>query len=98
MTVVCLFNAVLFSHRSVFVDYKIFIIRAPGDSGALVSAVHQEYETEVHNVYTIRGNAAVFGCQMPSYVSEFVTVREWNTAAGAVFRPGREYGNSPDLA
>ena len=49
-------------------------------------------------MYTIRDNAAVFSCQVPSYVSEFVTVREWHSAAGAVFRPGQEYGNSPDLA
>ena len=94
----CRFSAVLLSHGSIFVDYKVFINRAPGDSGVPVSAVHQEYETEVHNVYTIRGNAAVFSCQVPSYVSEFVTVREWHTAAGAVFRPGREHGNSSDLA
>ena len=71
--------------------------RALVDNRGPVSAVHQDYQTEVHNVYTISGNAAVFSCEVPSYVSEFVTVREWQTAAGPVFRPGRQYGNSPDM-
>ena len=60
--------------------------------------MHQAYQTEVHNVYTIRGNAAVFSCQVPSYVSEFVTVREWNTDTGTVFRPGQGNGNLPGIA
>ncbi|MCL4146607.1 UNVERIFIED_CONTAM: hypothetical protein GTU68_000218 [Idotea baltica] len=39
--------------------------------------VHQEYVSEVHNEYVIRGNSALFKCTIPSYVADFVVVQAW---------------------
>jgi len=40
-------------------------------------AVAQHYETEVHNLYVIRGNSAVLKCEIPSFVADFLEIVAW---------------------
>lgn len=37
----------------------------------------QEYSSETHNTYIIVGNSALFKCEIPSYVTDFVAVVGW---------------------
>ena len=37
---------------------------------------------ETHNVYVIKGNAALFKCEIPSFVADFVTIDSWNDNVG----------------
>lgn len=41
--------------------------------------VIQPYDVDVNKEYVIKGNAAIFKCQIPSYVADFVTVVSWHT-------------------
>ena len=41
------------------------------------SAVIQTYETDVIKEFVIRGNDALIKCSIPSFVTDFVTVRSW---------------------
>ena len=40
--------------------------------------VSQEYITEAHNVHVIIGNSALFKCEIPSFVTDLVTVVSWS--------------------
>ncbi|KAL7294787.1 hypothetical protein TKK_0011721 [Trichogramma kaykai] len=40
-------------------------------------AVSQYFEVQVYDVFAIRGNAAIFKCQVPSFVGDYVVVAEW---------------------
>ena len=40
--------------------------------------VSQNYITEAHNVYVIIGNSALFKCEIPSFVTDFVSVVSWS--------------------
>uniref|UniRef100_A0A2A4JGP5 Down syndrome cell adhesion molecule-like protein Dscam2 n=1 Tax=Heliothis virescens TaxID=7102 RepID=A0A2A4JGP5_HELVI len=42
------------------------------------AAVNQFYESQVYDIYVIRGNAAVFKCHIPSFVSDHVQVVSWH--------------------
>jgi hypothetical protein len=44
--------------------------------------VHQVYETGVADEYVISGNGAIFKCNIPSFVAEFVEVMSWHTSTG----------------
>ena len=44
----------------------------------LFVVVTQQYVVETHNVYVIKGNAALFKCEIPSFVADFVTIDSWN--------------------
>ena len=37
----------------------------------------QTYETDVIKEFVIRGNDALIKCSIPSFVTDFVTVRSW---------------------
>lgn len=57
--------------------------------------VAQTYEVEADNEYVIRGNAAVMKCEVPSFVSDFVTVENWRDSQGNVYLPGENnYGTN----
>ncbi|CAG0912293.1 unnamed protein product [Notodromas monacha] len=45
------------------------------------AVVHQTYETGVADEYVITGNGAIFKCNIPSFVAEFVEVVSWHTAS-----------------
>lgn len=46
------------------------------------SVVSQFYESQVYDEYTIRGNAAVLKCNIPSFVSDHVEIIEWVDSNG----------------
>ncbi len=54
--------------------------------------VIQPYETDVIKEFAIRGNAAIMKCQVPSYVSDFISIISWHTDREEEFRPGQNYG------
>lgn len=54
--------------------------------------VAQSYEAEADNEYVIRGNAAVMKCEVPSFVSDFVSVEMWSDSQGGTYYPGSDYG------
>lgn len=57
--------------------------------------VAQTYEVEADNEYVIRGNAAVMKCEVPSFVSDFVTVENWQDSQGNTYLPGEDdYGTT----
>ena len=43
--------------------------------------------------YVIRGNSAIFKCNIPSFVGDFVSVTSWSTDHGEHFYPSNRYGN-----
>lgn len=44
--------------------------------------VSQYFEVQVYDVFAIRGNAAIFKCQVPSFVGDHVDVVEWIDSNG----------------
>ncbi|KAJ8895518.1 hypothetical protein PR048_000854 [Dryococelus australis] len=53
--------------------------------------VAQSYEVEADNEYVIRGNSAVMKCEVPSFVSDFVTVEMWTDSTGGTYYPNSDY-------
>ncbi|KAL4703793.1 hypothetical protein ACJJTC_011593, partial [Scirpophaga incertulas] len=51
--------------------------------------VSQSYEAEADNEYVIRGNAAIMKCEVPSFVSDFVSVEMWTDSDGGTYYPGK---------
>lgn len=58
--------------------------------------VAQSYEVEADNEYVIRGNSAVMKCEVPSFVSDFVTVDIWRDSQGNTYKTGENYGKTLD--
>lgn len=58
------------------------------------SAVNQFYESQVYDIYVIRGNAAVFKCHIPSFVSDHVHVVSWHDSEDGEFLMNENYGIS----
>ena len=56
--------------------------------------VNQYYEEQVYDVFVIRGNTALFKCQIPSFVADHVEVTEWVTTDNQTFRLSDEFGNA----
>lgn len=64
----------------------------------LLTVVAQTYEVEADNEYVIRGNAAVMKCEIPSFVSDFVTVEGWSDSQGSNYLPGdNDYGSTANI-
>lgn len=42
-----------------------------------IPVVSQAYDVKFWEEYVLRGNAAILKCQIPSFVSEYVTVNSW---------------------
>ena len=55
--------------------------------------VPQPYSHEADNAYVILGNDALLACEIPSFVSEVVTVEAWvEVSTGEEYRTGDENG------
>ncbi|KAJ8982888.1 hypothetical protein NQ317_004318 [Molorchus minor] len=61
-------------------DYGIYRLIERG-------VVVQTYEIEADNEYVIRGNSAVMKCEVPSFVSDFVIVENWQDSQGNTYLP-----------
>lgn len=57
-----------------------------------VLVVAQSYEVEADNEYVIRGNSAIMKCEVPSFVSDFVVVENWQDSNGRTYLPGFNEG------
>ena len=44
----------------------------------IISAIIQDFETDVGNEYVIVGNDALFKCKIPSFVTDLVSILEWS--------------------
>ncbi|XP_047530751.1 Down syndrome cell adhesion molecule-like protein Dscam2 isoform X22 [Vanessa atalanta] len=55
------------------------------------AAVNQFYESQVYDIYVIRGNAAVFKCHIPSFVTDHVHVISWHDSEGGEFLTNENY-------
>ena len=55
----------------------------------------QQYVAETHNVYVIIGNTALFKCEIPSFVADFVSIDSWNDNVGKQYFSdlANNYGN-----
>lgn len=49
------------------------------------AVVAQTYEIEADNEYVIRGNAAIMKCEVPSFVSDYVMVENWQDSQGNTY-------------
>lgn len=55
--------------------------------------VNQYYEAQVYDVFVIKGNTAVFKCQIPSFVSDHVEIVSWqDTDNNKYLPPVDDYG------
>lgn len=48
--------------------------------------VAQFYQTRVIDEFVLRGNSAILKCNLPSFVSDFVTVDAWLSDDGLEYR------------
>ena len=64
----------------------------------MVLVVAQSYEVEADNEYVIRGNSAVMKCEVPSFVSDFVVVENWQDSNGDSYLPGDDYGKRQETS
>ncbi|XP_059046526.1 cell adhesion molecule Dscam2 isoform X43 [Achroia grisella] len=55
------------------------------------AAVNQFYESQVYDIYVIKGNAAVFKCHIPSFVSDHVQVTSWHDTEGEEYLLNENY-------
>ena len=53
----------------------------------IVAVVAQTYSTDAHKVYVIVGNSALVKCEIPSFVSDFVSVVSWVENNGLEYFP-----------
>lgn len=58
----------------------------------VLSVVHQSYEVGVPDEYVIKGNSAIFKCNIPSFVADFVDVISWLTSAKEQVIPSGSFG------
>lgn len=45
--------------------------------------MNQYFESQVYDVFVIRGNSAIFKCQIPSFVTDHVEITEWQDTEGS---------------
>lgn len=46
----------------------------------------QIFEVQVYDVFVIRGNSAIFKCQVPSYVGDHIEIEEWISTENDTYR------------
>lgn len=51
------------------------------------SVVQQFYQTRVIDEFVLRGNAATLKCNLPSFISDFVSVESWISDDGTEILP-----------
>lgn len=54
----------------------------------------QYFEVQVYDVFVMRGNTAIFKCQIPSFVSDHVDLMEWISTENDTYKFGNDYGAS----
>ena len=62
-----------------------YIIQIQWSICLFFAVVTQQYVAETHNVYVIIGNSALFKCEIPSFVADFVTIDSWNDNDGSQY-------------
>jgi len=56
--------------------------------------VAQYFEVQVYDQFAIRGNAAIFKCQVPSFVADHVDVVGWiDSNGGSYVADAQSYGS-----
>ncbi|XP_064216072.1 Down syndrome cell adhesion molecule isoform X9 [Tribolium castaneum] len=80
------------------VHAQVYVCLAKNSVGSVHSrdvnvraVVAQSFEVEADNEYVIRGNSAVMKCEVPSFVSDFVQVENWQDSNGNMYLPGDDY-------
>ena len=59
----------------------------------MLPVVSQDYVTRVHDEDVLKGNSALLKCVIPSFVADFVSVRNWVDNKGNTFSISDSYGN-----
>lgn len=74
--------------------------RQPGTNAKLLfflasfAVVAQYFEVQVYDQFAIRGNAAIFKCQVPSFVADHVDVVGWiDSNGGSYVADAQSYGS-----
>ncbi|SPP73127.1 Hypothetical predicted protein, partial [Drosophila guanche] len=49
------------------------------------TVVKQFFESQVYDEYVIKGNAAIFKCQTPSFVADHIDITDWIDTEGEVY-------------
>lgn len=66
----------------------------PCFSLASFAVVAQYFEVQVYDQFAIRGNAAIFKCQVPSFVADHVDVVGWiDSNGGSYVADAQSYGS-----
>ncbi|XP_035788174.1 Down syndrome cell adhesion molecule-like protein Dscam2 isoform X31 [Anopheles albimanus] len=75
------------------VHAQVYACMAKNQFGSIISrdvnvraVVNQYYEAQVYDVFVIRGNTALFKCQIPSFVADHVEIIEWAATDGTSFK------------
>lgn len=50
-----------------------------------IPVVKQFFESQVYDEYVIKGNAAIFKCQTPSFVADHIDITDWIDTEGGVY-------------
>ena len=78
-------------HWFYFLDLHLVRITCKTYFNLLVA--HQHYKTGGSEEYIIRGNDAIIKCNIPSFVSDFVTVDSWVDSEGGEIFANNNIGN-----
>lgn len=62
------------------------------DKKKLFSVVDQYYEAQVYDVFVIKGNSAIFKCNIPSFVADHVEITEWTDTNGGSYFIENSFG------
>ncbi|XP_076361336.1 cell adhesion molecule Dscam1-like isoform X2 [Tachypleus tridentatus] len=58
------------------------------------AVLNMNYEVRVYDEFVIQGNTAVFKCQIPSFVKDYVIVTSWMRDDGKIFHIGKKKESS----
>ena len=61
------------------------------------SVVSQAYSTDAHKIHVIIGNSALVKCDIPSFVSDFVSVVSWIDNDNVEYFPSQNGSTKPCL-
>lgn len=54
------------------------------------TVVKQYFEAQVYDVFVMRGNTAIFKCNLPSFVSDHVDLLEWISTENTTYKHGED--------
>ncbi|XP_034142432.1 Down syndrome cell adhesion molecule-like protein Dscam2 isoform X36 [Drosophila guanche] len=74
------------------VHAQVYACLARNQFGSIISrdvhvraVVKQFFESQVYDEYVIKGNAAIFKCQTPSFVADHIDITDWIDTEGEVY-------------